>query len=285
MNQNRIVLTVAVALAAVLTALSAVYVVEEREHAVVVRFGEVVRVESEAGLYPKLPFVERAHPVSARLLGLGVEAKSVRMQDGKDVVADVFVKWRVDDVRHFHVSGGEAKVGDQLRTAIVRQLSDELGRHTFKSVAGGEWQQIADALTGAADREARSLGAAVEDVRLQRIGVPANNAVFERMRAERASIAKERRAEGARAADQIRVEAERTRDQLLADGYARAERIRGEGDARVAAIYANAATVAPEFFLFYRSLNAYKESFRDRGDVLVVDPSTDFFKYLKKPTR
>jgi len=287
MSQNRTLILIVVAAAIVFTAMSAVCVVNERERVVVVRFGEIARVEEIPGLHVKAPYVEEAYPLSARLLGHSEEAQTFRTGDGKDVVADIDLKWRIVDARQFYLSAGAQETAGRvlLRQAVVRRLGEEFGKRTLKSVTGGEWRQLTEALTVAADKDTRKSGIEIVDVRLQRVSVSTNQTVFERMRAERARVANERRAQGVETADKVRADAERARDAVLAEGYARSERIRGEGDARAAAIYANAGAVAPEFLSFYLSLNAYKQSFKKKDDVLVLDPSSDFFKYMRRPTR
>ncbi len=287
MNQNQLLVSIGLILLGVLIAVSSVYSVDEREKVVVVRFGKILRDDDAPGLHGKLPFIDDARSFNSRLLTLSEEAQSFRTADDKNVTADIFVKWRIVDVRQYYLAGGsqEAAAKNLLEPIVNRLVGDEFGKRPLKNVIAGDWHQLTDSLAPSADKDARKLGIEIVDVRLQRIGVPALSPVYERMKAERARVVNERRAQGAETADKIRVEAERSRDMVLAEAHARAERLRGEGDARAAAIYANAAAVAPEFYIFYRSLSAYKEVFRKKDDVLVLDPSSDFFKYMKKPTR
>ena len=287
MAQNKTLLLAVLAAAIVFTGMSSTYVVNERERAVIVRLGEIVRVDEAPGLHAKAPYLDEVYPLSARLLAFNEEGQAFRTTDGKDGVADITAKWRIVDARQFYLSAGaqESTARVLLRQTIVRRLGDEFGKHTLKAVTGADWHQLTDALTATADQDARKFGVQIVEVRLQRVSVGTNQAVFERMRKERARLAGERREQGVEAADKARADAERARDAVLAEGYARSERIRGEGDARAAAIYANVGAVAPEFLSFYLSLNAYKESFKKKDDVLVLDPSSDFFKYMKRPTR
>jgi len=204
-------------------------------------------------------------------------------------VVDSFVKWRIEDALKFFltVSGQEVDARRRLEQVINSSLRDEFGKRTVHDVISTDRQKIMDILTAYADQEARKFGIVVVDVRIQRVDLPeeVSQSVFQRMKAERLRIANELRAQGAEAAEKIRADAERQREVLLAEAYGKAERVRGEGDAKATAIYAGAYTRAPEFYSLYRSLIAYKESFRKKDDIMIVDPSADFFKYMKKPGR
>jgi membrane protease subunit HflC len=185
------------------------------------------------------------------------------------------------------VGGDEAKARERLSQVINSGLRGEFGKRTVKDVISGDRRKIMELLSVNADKDASEFGIEVVDVRIQRVEFPTEvrDSVYRNMAAERARIAKELRAKGAEAAEKIRADAERQRDILLAEAYRDAERTRGEGDARATAITGRAFSVNPEFYSLYRSLNAYKESFRNKDDILVVDPSADFFKYFKNPRR
>lgn len=199
------------------------------------------------------------------------------------------MKWRVLDVRQYFltVDGLESKARARVEQFVNAGVRDEFSKRTVPTLIAAERAKIMQALTERADREARKFGVEVLDVRLQRVDFTddAVQLAFQRMKSERARNANDLRGQGEETADRIRAGAERQREVLLADVYRQAERIRGEGDARATAIYAEAYSRSPEFFALYRSLNAYKESFKKKDDVLVVDPSSDFFKYMKKPAR
>jgi membrane protease subunit HflC len=289
MNQSKLIALVALVLVVLVVAGSAVYTVDEREKTIVVRFGQVLRYDDKSGVHFKTPFIDDVRYFDARILTLDAEPTPFLTKEKKYVLVDSFVKWRLLDALQFYltVGGSESEAKRRLEQLVNSGLRDEFGKRTVKDVISSDRAKIMEILTTNADKEARKFGLEVVDVRLQRVDLPpeVSQSVFQRMKAERSRIANELRAQGAEAAEKIRADAERRREILLADAYRQAERLRGEGDARSTAIYAGAANTAPEFYSLYRSLSAYKESFKDKDDILVVDPSADFFKYLKKPTR
>lgn len=289
MNQSRLIALVALVLVVLVVAGSAVYTVDEREKTIVVRFGQVLRYDDKPGIHLKTPFIDEVRYFDARILTLDAEPTPFLTKEKKYVLVDSYVKWRLIDALQYYltVGGSESEAKRRLEQLINSGLRDEFGKRTVKDVISVDRAKIMEILTVNADKEARKFGLEVVDVRLQRVDLPpeVSQSVFQRMKAERARIANELRAQGAEAAEKIRADAERRREILLADAYRQAERLRGEGDARATAIYAGAANNAPEFYSLYRSLGAYKESFKSKDDILVVDPSADFFKYLKKPTR
>lgn len=289
MNQSRLIALVALVLVVLVVAGSAVYTVDEREKTIVVRFGQVLRYDDKPGVHFKTPFIDDVRYFDARILTLDAEPTPFLTKEKKYVLVDSYVKWRLLDALQYYltVGGSESEAKRRLEQLVNSGLRDEFGKRTVKDVISSDRAKIMEILTTNADKEARKFGLEVVDVRLQRVDLPpeVSQSVFQRMKAERSRIANELRAQGAEAAEKIRADAERRREILLADAYRQAERLRGEGDARSTAIYAGAANNAPEFYSLYRSLSAYKESFKDKDDILVVDPSADFFKYLKKPTR
>jgi membrane protease subunit HflC len=266
-----------------------VYTVDEREKAVVVRFGEVVRIDAKPGLRVKTPFLEDVRFYDSRILTLDAEPQPFLTKEKKSVLVDSYVKWRIVDLLKFYVAvgGDEMKARERLGQVINSGLRDEFGKRTVHDVISGDRRKIMELLSVNADKEAGEYGIEVVDVRIQRVDLPneVSQSVYRRMEAERARTAKELRAQGAETAEKIRANADRQREILLAEAYRDAERLRGEGDARATAIYASAYSVNPEFYSLYRSLNAYKESFNNKEDILVVDPSADFFKYFKNPNR
>jgi len=289
MNQNKLFAVLGLVLIGLLIVNSTIYTVDERERAVVVRFGQVIRYDDKPGLHVKTPFLDAVRFYSAQILTLDAEPQLYPTIEKKYVVVDSFVKWRIIDVLRFHVAvgGDEAKARERLAQVINSGLRGEFGKRTVKDVIAGDRAKIMALLSVNADQDAKEYGIEVVDVRIQRVEFPTEvrDAVYRNMAAERARIAKELRAKGAEAAEKIRANAERQRDILLAEAYRDAERARGEGDARATSITGRAFSVNPEFYSLYRSLNAYKESFKNKDDILVVDPSADFFKYFKNPRR
>jgi membrane protease subunit HflC len=289
MSQGKLVAVAVIALLVIVTALSAFYVVDERQKVIVVRFGQILRHDDKPGIHMKTPFIDEARYFDSRILTLDAEPQPFLTGEKKYVIVDSFVKWRVLDARQYFltVGGSETEARRRLEQVVNSGLRDEFGKRTLGSVISEGRTKIMSILTEYANSEAGRFGIQVVDVRLQRVDLPeeVSQSVFQRMKAERSRIANELRAQGAEAAEKIRADAERQREVLLANAYRDAQKLRGEGDARATAIYATAYGQSPEFFSLYRSLNAYKESFSRKDDVLIVDPSSDFFKYMKKPTR
>jgi membrane protease subunit HflC len=289
MNQNKLLALVGLLLIVVLAIGSSIYSVDEREKVIIVRLGQILRSDDSPGLHLKAPFLDEARYFDSRILTLDQEPQQFLTKEKKYVLVDSFVKWRIIDARQYFLSvgGSELAARQRMEQVVNSALRDEFGKREVKKVIAEDRSKIMEILTSYADKESRRFGIEVVDVRLQRVDLPdqVSASVYDRMKAERLRIANELRAQGAEAAEKIRAEAERKRDILVAEAYGKAERTRGEGDARATSIYADAASRAPEFYSFYRSLGAYKESFKSKEDVLVVDPSADFFKYMKKPGR
>jgi membrane protease subunit HflC len=289
MNPNKLLAVLVLALVVVVTAASAIYSVDEREKVIIVRFGQVLRHDDKPGLHFKLPFVDEARFYDARILTLDADPQPFLTKEKKYVLVDSYAKWRVQDALKYYltVGGQEFEARRRLEQLINSGLRDEVNKRNVQNVVSVERGKIMEIVTANANREVANFGIEVVDVRLQRVDLPSevSQSVFNRMKAERSRIANELRAQGAEAAEKIRAESERKRDITLAEAYRTSERLRGEGDARATAIYGNAAGVAPDFYSLYRSLNAYRESFKNKDDVMIVDPSADFFRYMKKPMR
>ncbi len=286
MTQFKLVVLVAV-VALVLVGLNSVfYTVDEREKAIVIQFGQVIRDDDEAGLHFKLPLVQDVRYFDSRILTLDAEPQRYLTKEKKSVVVDSFVKWRILDTLTYYlrVQGDEVRARARLQTLVNSGLRDEFGKRTLHEVVSGDRAKIMEILAVNTDKSAREFGITVVDVRLQRVDLPAevSQSVYQRMEAERTRIAKELRAQGAEVAEKIEAEAERKRDIMVAEAYRDAERTRGEGDAKAASTYARAFKRNPEFYSLYRSLNAYQESFNKKEDIMIVDPSSEFFKYLKQ---
>lgn len=289
MNQSKLFAVLGIVLLVAITVRSTVYMVDEREKVIVVRFGQVLRYDDAPGIHFKSPFLDDARYFDSRILTLDAEPQPFLTKEKKYVVVDSFVKWRIDDALKYYltVGGQELDARRRLEQVVNSGLRDEFGKRTVHDVVSTDRHKIMEILTANTDREARKFGIVVTDVRIQRVDLPdeVSQSVYQRMKAERSRIANELRAQGAEAAEKIRANSERQREVLLAEAYGKAERVRGEGDAKATALYAGAYGRAPEFFSLYRSLNAYKESFRKKDDIMIVDPSSDFFKYMKKPSR
>lgn len=289
MNQTKFLAIAGLALIALLIVNGTVYTIDEREKAVVVRFGQVIRYDDAPGIHIKTPFLETVKVYDARILTMDADPQPFLTKEKKSVIVDSYVKWRIVDLLKYYVSvgGDEQKAKDRLAQLINSGLRDEFGKRNLRDVVSGDRRKIMEILSANTDKEAGEYGIEVVDVRIQRVDLPAevSQSVYRRMEAERARIAKELRAQGAEEAEKIRANAERQREILLAEAYRDAERLRGEGDARATATYGRAFGANPEFYSLYRSLNAYKESFKDKDDILIVDPSADFFRYFKNPRR
>ena len=289
MNQTKLLAVAGLILLGVIIVASTIYTVDEREKTVVVRFGQVIRYDDKPGLHVKTPFLDSVRFFDSRVLTLDFEPQPFLTKEKKNVIVDSYVKWRIVDVLKFYVAvgGDEYRARQRLSPVISSGLRDEFGKRSVQEVISGDRRKIMEILSTNADKDASEYGIEVVDVRIQRVDLPpeVSQSVYRRMEAERTRIGKELRAKGAEAAEKIRADAERQRDVLLAEAYRDAERIRGEGDGRATAIYGRAYSANPEFYSFYRSLSAYKESFKSRDDILVVDPSADFFKYFRNPRR
>ncbi len=289
MNQTKFLAVAGLVLIALLIVSGTVYTIDEREKAVVVRFGQVIRYDDAPGIHVKTPFLETVKVYDARILTMDADPQPFLTKEKKSVIVDSYVKWRIVDLLKYYVSvgGDEQKAKDRLAQLINSGLRDEFGKRNLRDVVSGDRRKIMEILSANTDKEAGEYGIEVVDVRIQRVDLPAevSQSVYRRMEAERARIAKELRAQGAEEAEKIRAKAERQREVLLAEAYRDAERLRGEGDARATATYGRAFGANPEFYSLYRSLNAYKESFKDKDDILIVDPSADFFRYFKNPRR
>lgn len=289
MNQTKITIVLLLGLLGVIAINSAAYTVDERERAIVVRLGEVTRTDDTPGLKWKLPVVEDVHFFDSRILTLDAPPQRFLTKEKKSVVVDSFVKWRITDTLKYYLSmsGDEERARIRLETLVNSGLRDEFGKRLLHDVVSGDRAKIMEILTANMKETAREFGIDVIDVRLQRVDLPqeVSQSVYRRMEAERTRIAKELRAQGEEKAEKIKADAERQSSILKAEAYRDAERTRGQGDARATAIYAKAYKRNPEFYALYRSLNAYKESFKDKNDIMIIDPSSDFFKYMKKPRR
>lgn len=262
------------------------YTVDEREYAIVFRLGEIVSVKKSPGLYFKMPLVENVRYFDKRILTLNWdEPDRFITSEKKNVLVDSFVKWRIVDPAKFYVSvkGDEAQAERRLSQTVNDGLRAEFGKRTIHDVVSGERSEIMEILRQRADKDSRQMGIQILDVRLRRVDLPkeVSESVYQRMDAERKSVANELRSQGAAAAEKIRADADKQREVIIAEAFREAQKVKGEGDAKAAEIYADAFGKNPEFYAFYRSTEAYKNSFKSKSDVIVLDQSSDFFKYMR----
>ena len=287
MTHNKVLALVGIVVLLFIVANGSVYTVNEGQKAIVTRFGQVIRYSDQPGLHFKTPFVEAVHYYDGRVQTLDTEPETFLTVEKKSVVVDSYVKWQIADLLKFYVSvgGNELQARERLSQLVNSGLRNQFGKHTVQEVVSSDRSKIMHVITTATDKEAGEYGIKVLDVRIDRVDLPkqVSESVYQRMRAERTRIAAQLRAKGAEAAEKIRAKADREREIILADAYRDAQRIRGEGDAKAAEIYARAYRVNPRFYSFYGSMNAYRKSFKSKHDVMVVDPSAAFFKYLKNP--
>jgi modulator of FtsH protease HflC len=280
-NKSLIALIVGVVLAIV--AWNSFYIVAQTERAVLLQFGRIVEPDVKPGLHVKIPYVNQVRKFDGRLLTLDSSSSRFLTLEKKALMVDAFAKWRVLDAEAYYTatSGMKQIADERLARRLEASLRDQFGKRTLHESVSGERDALMADVTASLNRAAQSeLGIEVVDVRVKAIDLPkeVNRSVFDRMSSE----AREHRAKGKELAEGIRADADRQRRVLLAEAYREAEELRGDGDAQAAAIYAKAYGQDQEFYSFYRSLRAYRESFAEKSDVLVLDPKSDFFRYLEK---
>ncbi len=267
--------------------LSTLFVVEQRQYAIVFALGEVKKVISEPGLHFKLPPpFQNVLFLDKRILTLDTpEADRFITAEKKNILVDAYVKWRILEPRLYFVSftGDERRAQDRMSQIIKAALNEEITKRTVREVISGERGKVMDAIHKKVTDEAKQIGVEIVDVRLKRVDYveQINNSVYDRMKAERTRVANELRSTGGAESEKIRADADRQRTVILAEAYRDAEKIRGDGDAQATQIYGRAFGQNPEFYKFYRSLEAYRASFKSRNDMMVIDPNSEFFKYFK----
>ena len=263
------------------------FTVDQREYALVFRLGEIVSVKKEPGLYFKVPLLDGVKYFDKRILTLDYEQPAeIITSENKTMTVDSFVKWRIVDPSRYYVSvkeGGESAAEDRLTQVVNAGLRDEFGKRTVHDVISGERAAIMNNMRIRADKEARQIGIQVVDVRLKRVDYSEDisKSVYDRMIAERKRIANQLRSEGSAASEKIRADADKQREVIIAEAFGNAQKMKGEGDAKASEIYASAYSKNPEFYAFYRSQEAYKNSFKSKSDVMVLDPKSEFFKYMR----
>jgi len=286
---NRLVTIFVSAFVALLVVSSTVFIVDQREYAIVFGFGEVKEVIEQPGLHFKLPPpFQNVRSLPRQILTIEPdEADRFITAEKMNILVDSFVKWRIAKPKLYWISfgGDEQRARDRMSQIVKAALNEEITKRTVHEVISSQRNKVMDALRTKVAAEAAQIGVEIIDVRLKRVDYveQINNSVYERMKAERARVANELRSTGGAEGEKIRADADRQATVIIAEAYRDAQRMKGEGDAKASQIYANSFGKNPEFYKFYRSLDAYRETFRNRGDVIVVDPSSDFFKYFHSP--
>ena len=292
MKRASVTVLIVIVVIALIVAMS-VYTIDQRRAAIKFQLGEVKAIQTEPRLYFLVPLLQNVRLFDTRIQTL--EAKDPERfitAENRNVKVDSFVKWRIVDVRQFYVS--VAQRGDAILAAesrIAQTVNDalraEFARRKVHDVVSGERDKIMADVTKKVDADVRRIGVQVVDVRLKRVDFvdEVTSDVYRRMESERKRAANEERAKGQAEGERIKAEADRTRQVIVAEAYKEAQKVKGEGDAQASRIYAEAFQRNPEFYSFYRSMEAYRQSLRSKGDVMVLDPSSDFFKYLKQPGR
>lgn len=286
MNSKSILGLVISAIVVALVASSAYYV-DERERAIVFKFGEIVESEVGPGLHWKIPFINNVRFFDARVQTLDANPQRYLTVEKKNLSVDSFVKWKIRDVHSYYtrLRGLKSNARSRLDQRVNDSLRQEFGKRTVQEVISGDRAVIMEVVQKSMNEEAATLGIEIIDVRLKRVDLEESisQQVYQRMSAERERVAKELRAQGEEEAEKIRADADREREILLANAERDAQIIRGEGDAIATASYAESFGRDKEFYNLYRSLNAYRDSFSSKQDLMIVDPSSEFFRYFKQP--
>jgi membrane protease subunit HflC len=282
---NRMMPTMIAVLLVILLGNSMLFVVQETERAVMLRFGKLIETDIQPGLHWKFPVADKVRKFDSRVLTLDAQPESFFTVQKKRLIVDAYAKWRIIDVdTYYKATGGvETVAHNRLSSRVNDGLRNQFGTRTLHEVVSGERDLLMQNITDNLNQQVRQeLGVEVVDVRVKRIDLPAevSEPVFRRMTAEREKEARELRSQGKEEAEKIRAAADRQKTVLMAEAYSKSEQIRGDGDAEAAATYAAAYSKDAEFYAFVRSLNAYRNAFSQGSDLLLVDPQGDFFKYL-----
>ena len=277
-----------IAIAASLVVLgNTLYVISDFERGITTRFGEIIESDIESGIHYKMPFIDEVLRFDARILTVDAQPASFFTIEKKRLIVDSYAKWRISDVETYYraLKGNERTAENRLAKRINDGLRNQFGTRTLREVVSGERDLLMKNITQDLNSTVLdSLGIEIVDVRVKRIDLPqeVSSQVFRRMTAERDKEAQELRSTGKEKAERIRASADRERTIELANAYKDAEELRGEGDAKAASIYAEAYQQDAEFYSFMRSLNAYKAAFSNKGDIMLIEPDSQFFKYLKQ---
>ena len=284
--------TAALIVAILLVLSQSMFMVDQRQFAVVFQLGELIRIKDAPGLSWKVPLLQNVRFFDKRILTLDTsEAERFLTSEKKNVLVDLFVKWRIVDTKQFYetISSGSASVDAEERAkarlsqTVNAILREEFGKRTVHEVVSGERDRIMEIVRQKGNLDAKTFGAEIVDVRLKRVDYvqEISDSVYRRMEAERKRVANELRSEGAAEKERIQADADKQREVILAEAYKKAQQIKGAADAKATSVYSAAYGQNAEFYAFYRSLEAYKQSFKSKGDVLVLEPNAEFFKYLK----
>ena len=277
----------ALIVAILLVASQSIYTVDQTKYAIKFQLGEIVETKTQPGLYFKIPLVQNVRFYDNRNLTLeNSEPDRVTTSEKTPLLVDFIVLWRINDVKQYYVSvqGDEEAARRRLSQTVRSNLAEEFNKRTMHDAIATERDRITAVTRQKADADAKTIGVEVVDVRLRRVELPPDvtGPVYQRMESERRRVANELRSTGAAESEKIRADADRQRQVILADAYRQAQKIKGEGDAKATAIYAQAYGQNPEFYAFYRSLEAYRSTFRNKSDLMVLDPSAEFFQYFKQ---
>jgi membrane protease subunit HflC len=266
--------------------LNSIFIIDEKEDGIVFQFGEAIRSDIPTGLNFKLPIIQNVKKYDSRLQTLDEEPNRILTIESKYLIVDSFVKYRITNVRTFYdaTSGSFINLNNLLGQRTAFELKNQFGRRTVTELVSGERDQLMSDMRKNLGNSVSDLGIEVIDFRVKRIDLPPelSNSVYERMRSERNRLAEELRAEGNELSNEIRSTADKEKVIILAEAYKTSEKIRGDGDATAAAVYAESFSKDPEFYEFTRSMKAYDATFNNKSDVLLIDPKSDFFKYLNK---
>ena len=288
MNANRLIAAGIGFIALIYVLSSSVFVVDQRKFAVVFSFGQIVRVIEKPGIQIKYPApFESVRFFDRRILTIdNPEAERFITAEKKNLLVDSYVKWRIVDPRKFFISfkGDERLAEDRLTQLVRSALNEEFTKRTVRELISDQREEVMQGIRKKVADDASDIGVEIVDVRLKRVDLLAeiSDSVYRRMEAERKRVANELRSTGAAESDKIRANAERQRDTILAEAYRDAQKIKGAGDAKATALYAEAFGRDPQFAQFYQSLEAYRSSFKDKKDIMVVEPNGEFFKFLHK---
>ena len=265
------------------------FIVHEREVAIKFQLGEIIKSDYKPGIYFQWPFINNVIKFDSRILTLDTPSERFLTSEKKNVIVDSFVKWQITDPKTFYTStqGDERRAISRMATIINDELKGQIGSKSMKEVISGERATIMEVVTNNAGLKIKDLGIDLIDVRVKKVELPENvsNDVYRRMATERQTVAKAFRSRGEEQAKQIRANADRQREEVLAEAYRKSEETRGEGDATAAKTYADSYNQDKEFYSFYRSLNAYENSFCNNQDLIVLSPDSDFFKFFKDSTK
>ena len=290
-HMNNIKNVLIIVIIALVVLASSAFTVGQTQFALVKRLGGIIAVHKTPGLYFKMPFVDDVKYFDNRIITLDSDqpAKLITSEN-KYMMVDSFIKWRIIEPAKYYVSikeGGEAAAEDRLTKVVNAGLRAEFGKRTVHDVIAGERVAVMDSLRKKADMDARQMGIQVVDVRLKRVDYSEDisKSVYDRMISERKRIANQLRSEGSASSEKIRADADKQREVIIAEAYRDAQKTKGEGDALAGAIYNQSYSKNPEFYAFYRSTEAYKNSFKNKSDIMVLDPGSDFFKYMRNPSK